>query len=87
MVKEMIEPTTYWLGHRKKFQAPARVRTHDLLAEKAISEVEMKWSGDEVEFWQNLSKNASQIMIFLPHSCERKITKAVLIEENRSTNS
>ena len=30
-------------------------RTHDLLAGKAISEVDFtRWSGDEVEFWQNL---------------------------------
>ena len=26
-----------------------------------------KWSGDKVEFWQNLEKNASHIIIFLPH--------------------
>ena len=38
MAKERIEPTTYWLGNTKKFQAPARFRTHDLLAGKAISE-------------------------------------------------
>ena len=37
--KERIEPTTYWLGNTKKLEAPARVRTHDLLAGKAISEV------------------------------------------------
>ena len=75
MVKERIEPTTYWLGNTKKFQAPARVRSHDLLAGKAISEVHFtRWSGDKVEFWQNLyKKNASQIMIFLPHLCGRKI--------------
>ena len=55
MAKERIEPTTYWLGNTKKFQAPARVRTHDLLAGKAISEVQFtRWSGDKVEFWQNL---------------------------------
>ena len=28
--------------------------------------------------WQNLGKNATQIMIFLPHLCERKILSAVL---------
>ena len=39
MAKERIEPTTYWLGNTKKFQAQARVRTHDILAGKAISEV------------------------------------------------
>ena len=45
----------YWMGNTKKFQAPARGRTHDLLAGKAISEVHFtRWSGDEVEFWQNL---------------------------------
>ena len=55
MAKERIEPTTYWLGNTKKFQAPARVRIHDLLAAKAISEVHFtRWSGDKVEFWQNL---------------------------------
>ena len=32
-------------------------RTHDLLAGKAISEVHFtRWSGDKVEFWQNLKK-------------------------------
>ena len=42
-------------GNTKKIQAPARVRTHDLLAGKAISEVHFTpWSGDKVEFWQNL---------------------------------
>ena len=52
---ERIEPTTYWLGTTKKIQAPARVRTHDLQAGKAISEVHFTpWSGDKVEFWQNL---------------------------------
>ena len=57
MTKERIEPTTFWLGNTKKFQAPARVRTHDLLAGKAISEVHFtQWSGDKVEFWQNLFK-------------------------------
>ena len=57
MAKERIEPTTYWLGKTKKFQAPARVRTHDLLTGKAISEVQFTpWSGDKVEFWQNLGK-------------------------------
>ena len=55
MAKERIEPTTYWLGNTKKFQAPARDRTHELLARKAISEVHLTpWSGDKVEFWQNL---------------------------------
>ena len=57
MAKERIEPTTYWLGFTKKFQAPTRVRTHDLLAGKAISEVHFnRWSGDKVDFWQNLLK-------------------------------
>ena len=57
MAKERIEPTTYWLGNTKKFQAPARVRTHYLLAGKGISEVHFtRWSGDKVEFWQNLFK-------------------------------
>ena len=57
MAKERIEPTTYWLGNTKKFQAPARVRTHDLLDGKAISEVHFTpWSTDKVEFWHNLSK-------------------------------
>ena len=28
-----------------------------------------------MEIWQNLEKNATQIMIFLPHLCGRKITK------------
>ena len=74
MAKERIEPTTYWLRNRKKIQAPARVRNHNLLAGKAISEVYFTpWSGDKVEFRQNLQKNASQIMIFLPHLCGRKI--------------
>ena len=27
----------------------------------------LEWSGDKVEFWQKLKKNATQIMIFLPH--------------------
>ena len=44
MAKEKIEPTTYWLLNTEKFQAPARVRTHHLLAGKAISEVEIKKS-------------------------------------------
>ena len=39
MAKKRIEPTNYWLGNTKKLQAPARVRTHDLLAGKAIIEV------------------------------------------------
>ena len=57
MAKERIEPTTYWLGNTKNFQAPARVRAYDLLAGKAISEVHFtRWSGDKVEFWQNLFK-------------------------------
>ena len=57
MAKERIELTTYWLGNTKKLQAPARVRTHDLLAGKAISEVHFtRWSGDKVEFWQNFKK-------------------------------
>ena len=55
MAKERIEPTTYWLGNTKKFQAPARVRIHDLLTGKAKSEKHFtRWSGDKVEFWQNL---------------------------------
>ena len=63
-------------GKHEKFQAPARVRTNTLLAGKAISEVHFRpWSGDKVEFWQNLLKNASQIMIFLPHLCGRKIKR------------
>ena len=42
-------------GKHEKIQAPGRVRTHDLLAGKAISEVHFtRWSGDKVEFWQNL---------------------------------
>ena len=57
MAKERMDPTIYWLGNTEKFQAPARVRTHDLLAGKAISEVHFtSWSGDKVEFWQNLLK-------------------------------
>ena len=41
-------------GKHEKFQALARVRTHDLLAGKAISEVHFTpRSGDKVEFWQN----------------------------------
>ena len=57
MAKERIEPTTYWLGNTKKFQAQARVRTHDPLAGKAISEVHFTpWSGYKVKFWQNLLK-------------------------------
>ena len=55
MANERLEPTTYWLGNTKEFQAPARVRTHELLAGKAISEVHFtRWRGDKVEFWQNL---------------------------------
>ena len=55
MAKERIEPTTYWLGNTKTFQAPAWVRTHDPLAGKALSEVHFTpWIGDKVEFWQNL---------------------------------
>ena len=30
MAKERFQPTTYWLGNRKKFQATARIRTQDL---------------------------------------------------------
>ena len=46
-------PTGWKTG--KKFRAPARVGTHDLLGGKAISEVHLTpWSGDKVEFWQNL---------------------------------
>ena len=42
-------------GKYEKIQAPARVRTHDLMAGKAISEAHFNpWSGDKVEFWQNL---------------------------------
>ena len=42
-------------GKHKKFQAPARVRTQNLLAGKAIREVHFtQWSGAKVEFWQNL---------------------------------
>ena len=64
------------MGSTKKIQAPARVRTRDLVAGQAISEVHFtQWSGDKVEFWQNLLRNASQIMIFLPHLCGRKIKK------------
>ena len=50
MAKERIEPTTYWLGNTKKFQAAAPIQTHDLLAGKAIRKctsldgVEIKWS-------------------------------------------
>ena len=81
MAKDRIEPTTYWLGNTKKFEVLARVRTHDLLAGKAISEVHFTpWSGDKVEFGQNLQKNASQIMIFLPHLCGRKITRVMIFE-------
>ena len=55
MAKERIEPMTYWLGNTEKFQAPAQVRNHDLLAGKAKSEVHFtRWSGDKVEFWRNL---------------------------------
>ena len=55
MSKEMNEPTTCWLGNTKKIQDPARVRIHDPLAGKAVSEVHFTaWSGDKVEFWQNL---------------------------------
>ena len=45
MAKKRIEPTTYKLGNTKKFQAPARVRTYDLLAGRAKSEVHFtRWS-------------------------------------------
>ena len=67
--EEKIEPMTYWLGNTKKFHVPARVRTHDLLATEHFT----RWSGDKVEFWQNLYKNASQIAIFLPHLRGRKL--------------
>ena len=67
MAKERIEPTTYCLGNTKKFQAPARVRNHDLLAGKAISEVHFtSWSGDKVEFWQNLYKKNTSHHDFPP---------------------
>ena len=75
MTKKWIEPTTYWLGNPKKNQAPARVRTHDLLAGKAkvncasLHGVETKWSFGEI-----CEKNAIKIMICLPHLCGRKIT-------------
>ena len=39
-------------GKHENNWAPARVWTHDLLGGKAISDV--RWSGDKVEFWQNL---------------------------------
>ena len=67
MAKERIEPTTYWLGNTKKFQALARVRTQDLLAGKAISEVHFTpRSGDKVEFFQNLFKKRVTDHDFLP---------------------
>ena len=57
MAKKRIEPTTWWLGNTKKLIHQPRVRTHDLLAGKAISEVHFTpWSGDKVELWQNLKK-------------------------------
>ena len=41
------EDRTHYLVAGKKIQAPARVRTHDLLAGKAIGEVHFTpWSGD-----------------------------------------
>ena len=70
------------------------VRTHDLLAGKQknfkhqpgfeprtynLTEphgVEIKWS-----FGQFCKKNASQIRIFLPHLCGRKITKFICCSE------
>ena len=43
---------TGWEGKHEKFQATARVRTHDLLAGKAKSEVDFSpWSGDKLEVW------------------------------------
>ena len=32
-----------------------------------------------MEIWQNLEKNATQIMIFRPHLCGRKITTQIMI--------
>ena len=43
MAKERIELTTYRLGNTKTFQAPVRVRTHDL-----VGKVDPPWNGDKV---------------------------------------
>ena len=54
----------------KKFKHKP-VRTLALQPDWATIIEQHKLSGDRVAFWQ---KNASQIMIFLPHLCGRKIT-------------
>ena len=37
--------------------------------------------------WQSLEKNATQIMIFLPHLCGRKIIKKHWITEDSEAKS